>query len=642
LISVAKWYQSNKLGVRIILGVIVGMLGIGMLLYLVPGQAGTELSDADTVAQVGSATITLTDLRTQMNRLTHGSNVPPEMVPQLEQETLKQLIYTHSLDVEAERLGIRVTDEERRDRILLLLPDAFQGDTFEGMDRYSAEVQERFQMQVPEFEELIRQSLLEEKFQQLVTDGIGVTPDEEQESFRFKNEKIKISYVILKPEDLASKVDASDADLAAYFEKNKAKYIVPEKRVVQYARLDFAALRQRVQVSEDDERADYNTHIDLYRVEDRVHVAHILFKTVGKTDAEVEEIRKTAEGVLQKAKHGGDFAALAKQYSDDTSKDNGGDIGWITRGQTVPEFEQAAFTLQPGSISDLVKTQYGFHIIHVLERQVARTKTFDEVRPEIQAGLQEQGAEQLADNISNRIAEDIRRTGSGSLQDLAAKYGMTVQQSQPLAQGDVIPDLGPSPDIQDQVFRLRAGDVSSPIRLQTGYVILSVKEIQPAHPGTLAEVRDSVLSDFRQEKSVELAQERAQEIARRVKAGEKFDAVAKSLDLQSKDSVAFSRGDSVPDVGPASKLEAAFSAPVGQTGDPIFLGANWVVYQVSEHDNPDPADFDKQKQAIEQDLLQSKRQAAYEAFRDSLQKQLENEGKVKIFPEAMKRLNPRS
>ncbi len=219
---------------------------------------------------------------------------------------------------------------------------------------------------------------------------------------------------------------------------------------------------------------------------------------------------------------------------------------------------------------------------------------------------------------------------------------MPVQQSQPLAQGDVIPELGPSPDVQDQVFRLRAGDISSPIRLQTGYVILSVKEIQPAHPGTLAEVRDSVLSDFRQEKSVELVKDRAYEIARRAKAGEKLDAIAKSLDLQPKDSIAFSRGDSVPDVGPASKLETAFSTPVGQTGDPVFLGANWVIYRVNEHDNPDPADFDKQKQAIEQDLLQTKREAAYEAFRDSLQKQLESEGKVKIYPEALKRLTPTS
>ena len=638
----AKWFETDKLGVRILLGIIVGFLGIGMLLYLVPGQGGMQLSQADVVAQVGSTSITLTDIRTQMDRLTRGSNVPPQMVPALVQETLKQLVYTHALDVEAERLGIHVTDEERRDRILLLLPDAFQGDTFEGMDRYSGEVQQRFQMQVPEFEELIRQSLLEEKFQQLVTDGIGVTPDEEQESFRFHNEKIKIAYVLLKPEDFATKVDASDADVAAYFEKNKAKYTVPEKRVVEYARLDFAALRQRVQVSEDDERADYNDHIDLYQVEDRAHVAHILFKTVGKTDAEVAEIRKKAEDVLQKAKHGGNFADLAKQYSEDTSKDNGGDIGWITRGQTVPEFEQAAFTLQPGSISDLVKTQYGFHIIRVIERQLARTKTFDEVRPEILANLQEQEAEQLADTIANQIAEDIRRSGHISLQDLGSKYGLPVQQSQPLAEGDVIPDLGPSPDIQQNAFRMRAGDVSTPIRLQSGYVILSVKEIQPVHPGTLAEVRDSVVGDFRQQRSVELVQERAAEIAKRAKAGEKLDAVAKSLDLQSKTSELFSRGDSVPDVGTASKLETAFSTPVGQTGEPVFLGANWVVYQVLEHDNPDPAEFDQQKQSIEQDLLQAKRQAAYEAFRDSLQKQLESEGKIKLYPEKLKRLNPAS
>ena len=219
----AKWYQSDKLGVRIILGVIVGMLGIGMLLYLVPGQGGTQLTDADVVAQVGNTSITATDVRTQMNRLTRGSNVPAQMIPALVQDTLKQLVYTHSLDVEAERLGIHITDEERRDRILLLIPDAFQGDTFEGMDRYSAEVQQRFQMPVSEFEELIRESLLEEKFQQLVTDGIGVTPDEVQESFRYKNEKVKISYVVLKPEDLAGKVDVQRRRPRRLFREEQSK-----------------------------------------------------------------------------------------------------------------------------------------------------------------------------------------------------------------------------------------------------------------------------------------------------------------------------------------------------------------------------------------------------------------------------------
>ena len=108
---------------------------------------------------------------------------------------------------------------------------------------------------------------------------------------------------------------------------------------------------------------------------------HILFKTVGKTDAEITEIRQKAEDVLKQAKHGANFEDLAKKYSeDDATKPKGGDLDWIVEGQTVPEFQQAAFSLPKGAISDLVKTQYGFHIIKVIDRETARTKSLDEVR----------------------------------------------------------------------------------------------------------------------------------------------------------------------------------------------------------------------------------------------------------------------
>src|SRR4029077_15127378 len=132
-------------------------------------------------------------------------------------------------------------------------------------------------------------------------------------------------------------------------------------------------------ISQDQIRNYYDQHIDSYQLPERAHVAHILFKTVGKTDAETEEIRKKAGDVLKKAKGGANFADLAKQYSEDTTNDKGGDLGWIVRVQTVPEFEQAAFGLPIGSTSDLVKTQYGFHIIKVTDRQAARTQTLDEV-----------------------------------------------------------------------------------------------------------------------------------------------------------------------------------------------------------------------------------------------------------------------
>jgi peptidyl-prolyl cis-trans isomerase D len=633
-----KWFDNRKVGVRIVLGIVVGFLGIGMLLYLVPGQGGTTTQSADVVATVGDSQITINDVQQQLERIERGGQLPAAMAPLYAQQVLKQLVLQHALDLEADRLGLRVTDEDRRDRILQLVPTAFQGDTFVGMDQYAAAVQERFQMSVPDFEELVRQSLVEQKFEQLVTDGITVTPQEVQQEFRWKNEKIKIEYIVIKPDDLQSKIDPSDADLAAYFEKNKTKYVEPEKRVVQFITLDPSSLASRVNVTDDEERAYYQANLDKYHVDDRVHVAHILFKTVGKTDAEVAEIQKTAEMVDQKAQHGGDFAALAKQYSEDTTKDAGGDLGWIVRGQTVPEFEQAAFTLPVGSVSDLVHTQYGFHVIHVIERQMARTQTFDEVKADIAAALQAQDTQALADQLSSQIAEDIRRGGRVPLADIAKKYGLTLQESPALAQNDPLPGVGASPDAQTEIFQESAGDVSSPIHTDNGYVVVSVKQIEPAHPASLAEVHDTVLQDYRHDKAVDQAKQLAADIAQRSKAGQTLDAIAKSDDLQVKTSDSFARDGEIPDAGSAKQFAAAFDVPLNQTGDPVFLGANWIVYRVVDHTVPTQDDFTKQEQSITQDLLQSKREAAYDAFREALQKRLEDEGKIKYMPENMKRL----
>jgi len=633
-----KWFDTKKVGVRIVLGIVVGFLGIGMLMYLVPGQGGQQISNTETVATVGDTAITLADVRQQLDRIERGGQMPPALAPLYAQQVLKQLVLQHALDLEAQRMGLTVTDEERRDRILQLLPTAFQGDTFVGMDQYAAAVQQQFQMGVPEFEELVRQSLVEQKFEQLVTDGISVTPQEVMQEFRWKNEKIKIEYIIIKPEDLQGKIDPSDAELAAYFDKNKTKYVVPEKRVVEYIRLDPSGLASRATVTEDEERAYYQQNLDKYHIEDRVHVAHILFKTVGKTDAEIQEIEKTALEVDLKAKKGGDFAALAKQYSEDASKDQGGDIGWIVRGQTVPEFEAAAFNLPVGSISDLVRTQYGFHIIHVIERQTARTQSFDEVKADIATALQTEKTQPLAEQLASQIAEDIRREGHVPLADVAKKYGLTVEDSKPLAQNDTLPDIGPAPEVQQEIFQQRADDVSSPIRTETGFVIVSVKQIEPAHAATLAEVHDAVLQDYRHDKAADQAKQLAADIVQRSRAGQTFDAIAKSDSLEAKTSDSFARDGEITDAGSARQFAAAFNLQLDQTGDPIFLGANWVVYRILDHTVPSQDDFTKQAISISQELLQSKREAAYEAFRDALQKRLEQEGKIKYMPDNMKRL----
>ena len=630
--------REKKFGVRILLGVVVGILGLGMLLYLVPQQSGNELTGADVIAQVGEQTITTADVQAQLTRISRNGQIPASILPLYAKQMLDQLVFERSLEFEAQRLGLRVTDEEHANFLRKMIPTAYAGDTFIGMDKYSTEVQTRFQMTVPEFETEVKKELLQQKFQQLVTDGITVTEDEVREEYLRGNDKVKIDYVIVKPDDLQSKIEASDAELAAYFEKNKGRYVVPERRTVDYATLDFAQLRQRAQVSEDDEKVYYQQHVDAYKLEDRAHVAHILFKTVGKTDAEVAEIKKKADDVLNKAKHGGKFADLAKQYSEDTTKDKGGDLDWIVRGQTVPEFEAAAFSLPKGAISDLVKTQYGFHIIEVIDRETARTQTFDEVKAAIQAQLQQQKAEQLGETLSAQIAEEIRRSGRIPIDELAKKFNLMTGEAKLVEANQPLPEAGNSPAVLDNVFRLRVGDLSAPLRTDRGYVVLTIKDIQSAHPASLNELRDRVLTDYRHEKAVDLAKARAEELGKRAKAGENLASAAKALGFEVKTSDAFSRTGSIPDAGSAKQFSAAFKLPVGQTGDPVFLGSNWVVYRVAQHDPINEEDFAKQKTVIETQALQTKRQAAYELFRSTLETRLRQEGKLNINAENLKRL----
>ena len=316
-----------------------------------------------------------------------------------------------------------------------------------------------------------------------MTDGITVTPAEIEQEFRRRNEKVKLDYVVIKPDDLQAKIKPSDADLAAYFEKNKARYTVPERRIVRYALLDPRPASRCMRILRRRDPQLLQQHHRHYKLPDRAHVAHILFKTVGKTDAEVEEIRKKAEDVLKKAKSGANFADLAKQYSEDTTKDKGGDLDWIVRGQTVPEFEQAAFSLPKGSISDLVKTQYGFHIIKVIDRQNARTQTLDEVRPGYLAALQQEKA--TAKPTTSPTRSPPKFAARGACRSTTWPRSSTDARRDAAARGGsaAFPEIGNSPEIADTIFRLRPGDDSAPIRTDKGYVVLSVKNIAAGAPG---------------------------------------------------------------------------------------------------------------------------------------------------------------
>ncbi len=285
-----------------------------------------------------------------------------------------------------------------------------------------------------------------------------------------------------------------------------------------------------------------------------------------------------------------------------------------------------------------MKTSYGFHIIKILDRETAHTQSFEEVRSSILPALLDEKVNDLSNSISAQMASAVRQSNRQPIEDLAKKFDLQLGDMPPVTMTDPVGDLGNSPDLHQALFQLRQGELSTPLRVDRGFVILTVKSIEPAHAATLAEVREKVLADYRKENSVDLARARAEELARRAHSGESLASAAKPLGFDLKTSEPFSRTGSVGDLGPAKLFDAAFGMKVGQTSAATSQVGNWVVYRVTSHQDVNPDELAKQHDSIEQQLLQTKQSAAFDAFRDALKVQLRKEGKLVISAEALKGL----
>src|SRR5712671_7611159 len=264
---------------------------------------------------------------------------------------------------EAERLGIKVSDEEVRQRIFAM-PAFQENGGFIGETRY----QQLLRMQRPpmiasEFEDNIRHGLAVEKLRGSLTDWLSVNDKDLEREYHRRNDKVKLAVVSFTADSFRTQVNATDAEIASYFDAHKNDFKIPEKRKIRYLLIDIEALRAKTIVPAADIEREYNNNSEQYTTPEQVRASHILLKTEGKEDAAV---KAKAEELLKQARAGADFADLAKKNSEDeASAKNGGDLDYFTRGKMVAEFDTVAFALQPGQLSDLVKSQFGYHIIKV-------------------------------------------------------------------------------------------------------------------------------------------------------------------------------------------------------------------------------------------------------------------------------------
>ena len=294
--------------------------------------------------------------------------------------------------------------------------------------------------------------------------------------------KVKFEYAVLTLDDIKKQIKPTDAELKAFYEQYKQQYAnsIPEKIKAQYIVIETAKLTDKVPVTQAELQQYYNQHQDEYRIPETVTVRHILIKTPtpgpdGKVDqAGVDAARKKAEDIAKQLKAGASFAELAKKNSDDPgSAQNGGLLPPLTKGRTVPEFEQAAFNTPVGQTTDIIRTSYGFHIIHVEAKQQARLKPLDEVKPEIETVLKGQKASAEAQNLANAVQALARTAG---MSKAAADKGLTVTTVGPVAQGDPLPGVGNAPEFASALFSAKKGDPPATAPLPQGYAVYQVTD----------------------------------------------------------------------------------------------------------------------------------------------------------------------
>jgi peptidyl-prolyl cis-trans isomerase D len=600
----------------------LGLVCVAFVLFYIPDflkGTGADAASSDTIAKVEGHEITAGEFRRtyqaqlQAYRSAYGANMNDQLLKQLgiEQQILQQMVDERAALAEAERLGITVSDEEVRQRIFAM-PAFQENGGFIGEQRY----QQLLRMQRPpmlpsEFETNVRRGLTVEKLRASLTDWLSVPDKELEEVYRRRNDKIKLAVVTFNADSFRGQATASDAEVASYFDGHKDDFKIPEKRKIRYVLLDIEAIRAKVAVPPADIEKAYNSSIEQYTTPEQVRASHILLKTEGKTDADV---KAKAEAILKQAKSGADFAELAKKNSEDESNaKNGGDLDYFGRGRMVPEFDQAVFAMQPGQISDLVKTQYGYHIIKLVDKKSAATRSLAEVRQQLTDQLAYERAQSQAADLASKLEKQVSKPAD--LDKVAAAEGLTVQESGFFAREEPILGLGPAPEATNKAFDMKQGDVAGPLRASRGFVFETLVAKQDPYVPKLDEVKERVRDEVIKQKARDLSSQKAAELAAKLKAAPDFEKAAKAAGFEAKTTELIARDAPIPDLGAAPAVEdAAFKLPVGAVSTAIATDNGTAVVKVLDKKEVTADEWSTAKDRFRDEQIAERRNRFFSAY----------------------------
>ena len=433
-----------------------------------------------------------------------GGDFSPALARQLgiPDQVVGELVRSRVLVLEAERLGLQVTNAEVGTSIATS-PTFQESGAFIGRDAYLSMLRAS-RLNPRDFEDSVRSDLLTEKLQLLITESPHVSDLEVREEYRRRNENASLDLWFLSTDSRRGEVEVTEASARARYEAAPEAFEVPEQRRIRYLTVSEQTLAEEVSVRRREIQRYYNRNLFQYQEGEQAEASHILLQA--ESEADEGATRTLAARLAERARAGEDFAELARTYSaDEGTREAGGALGIFGPEEMVPEFSEAVFSMMPGEISDPVRTDYGYHVVRLDSRQAAETRELSEVEGEIESRLRQEKAVAL---LAERVLELGERVGGAdSLSDLVGDYPLLIpQESDFFSAGDSVAGFG-SLELSALAFDLEIGAVGGPVRLATGYAFLEVLEERPPHVPEFEEIREQAIAELEEEGAHSLARE---------------------------------------------------------------------------------------------------------------------------------------
>lgn len=634
-------FRRRDTAMRYLLTVVLGVIALSMVVTLIPGWgSNTGGGDRnDVVAQIGSEQITVREAVTNVQGVMRRMGVPPAAVKTMANNFIDSMISSQAMALQAKELGLTPTDADVAAAIKSRYTQLFPNGQFIGQEIYQNFLAQQGTT-VKEFESNIRRQIMVERLSKLMEDSVVVTEKELLDEYNYNNVKIKVDYLSVPPDAFDKAVVVSDAEVEKVYNSSKSAYMTQPRYNFTLLVLDEARSAALMPVSDADLRAAYNSDQERFRMPERAKVRHILVKTQGQPDSELPKFEAKAKDILKQLQGGASFADLAKKYSEDPSnKDSGGDLGFIQRGQMVPEFERASFTQKVNELGGPVKTMFGYHIVQVTEKQEARLQSFDEVKNILRAEVARNSTYSRmmadADKLRAQLLKNSKEVDAAAKSVNAAVYNY---QDRDLS--GPLDELGTAAAVAPVLTALKPGEVSAvtPGPANKVFVVIHRGTIAPRQM-TLAEAAPQIRQAEILTRSQDLRGQKLRELDSKAKQpGADFTALAKQYNSISKSTDAFGMTGFAEGLGAATSFPEAFKMPLGSVLGPIAIDGKQHFVRIKERIEPDPSKLASERASVLDKIKVRRGRERMDVFEDSIVNNLIAQGKLKIYEDAKQKV----